>query len=164
VTTKQIAVQRLSLTTSASFEDVVANSRRRWGTPIWNAFRKDVASARTYAELERVIHAATGASAFMEFGRFDLGEIVRKDRGKDAPRSLRVLIGNPLIMKQMVESAPDAGSYAPVTILTDERSDGVHLSYDSMASLLAAYGSSGALNVAQDLDSKVRALLVAVAH
>jgi hypothetical protein len=51
------------------------------------------------------------------------------------------------------------GSYAPVTVLVDERADGVHLSYDRMASLLASYGNSDALNVARDLDAKVEDLL-----
>lgn len=51
----------------------------------------------------------------------------------------------------------------PVTILIDERSDGVRLSYDKMASFFASYGSEEALKVAQDLDSKVEALLTAVA-
>ncbi len=99
----------------------------------------------------------------MEFIRFNLGEILRKERGEEAPQSLRLLIGNPLIMKQMIEHAPDAGSYAPVTILIDERADGVHLSYDKMASLLAPYGSVEAMKVAQELDSKVEALLTAAA-
>ena len=66
-------------------------------------------------------------------------------------------------MKQMIEPVPDAGSYAPVTVLIDERADGVHLSYDKMASLLAPYGSAEALKVAQALDSKVEALLTAAA-
>lgn len=66
-------------------------------------------------------------------------------------------------MKQMIEHAPDAGSYAPVTILIDERADGVHLSYDKIASLLAPYGSAEVMKVAQDLDSKVEALLTAAA-
>jgi hypothetical protein len=44
----------------------------------------------------------------MQFMRLDLGEIVRKERGENAPRSLRYLIGNPLIMKQMLERSPDA--------------------------------------------------------
>jgi hypothetical protein len=52
-----------------------------------------------------------------------------------------------------------AGSYAPVTILIDERPDGVHLSYDRMASFLAPYENSEALKVAKDLDAKVEALL-----
>jgi hypothetical protein len=39
------------------------------------------------------------------------------------------------------------------------RDDGVHLSYDSMASLLAPYGSEAALRVARDLDAKVERLI-----
>jgi len=98
----------------------------------------------------------------MEVARFDLGEILRKERAA-APRSLRLVAGNPLIMKQMVEHVPDASSYAPVTILIDERPDGVHLSYDRMASLLVSYGSAEALQVARDLDSKVENLLTTAA-
>ena len=37
--------------------------------------------------------------------------------------------------------------------------DGVHLSYDRMASLLAPYGNTEALKVARDLDAKVENLL-----
>ena len=62
-------------------------------------------------------------------------------------------------MKEMAKHVPDAGSYAPVTVLVDERADGVHLSYDKMASLLAPYGNRDALDVARDLDSKVEDLL-----
>jgi hypothetical protein len=60
-------------------------------------------------------------------------------------------------MKEMARTVPDAASYAPVTILVAERADGVHLSYDSMASLIAPYGSQAALAVARDLDAKRRA-------
>jgi hypothetical protein len=76
---------------------------------------------------------------------------------------MRFLIGNALIMKKMVEHVPDAGSYAPVTILVDERADGVHLSYDTMASFLETYGNAEALKVARELDAKVEELLTAAA-
>jgi uncharacterized protein (DUF302 family) len=72
-------------------------------------------------------------------------------------------VGNPLIMKQMLEHVPDTGSYAPVTILIDERPDGVHLSYDRVASFLSTYQNEQALKVAKDLDSKVEALLTTAA-
>jgi len=62
-------------------------------------------------------------------------------------------------MKEMTKHVPDAGAYAPVTILVDERPDGVHLSYDKMASILSPYGNSDALTVARDLDSKIQNLL-----
>jgi len=99
----------------------------------------------------------------MEFIRFDLGAILRKEHGDAAPKVLRLVVGNPLIMKKIVEVVPDAGSYAPVTILIDERHDGVHLSYDRMVSFLAPYANSKALAVAADLDTKVETLLTSAA-
>ena len=62
-------------------------------------------------------------------------------------------------MKEMVKHVPDAGFYAPVTILVDERPDGVHVSYDKMESYLLTDGSREALTVARDLDAKIRTLL-----
>ena len=99
----------------------------------------------------------------MMFMELDPGAILRKETGLDTPKIVRFVIGNPLIMKEMAKHVPDAGSYAPVTILVDERRDGVHLSYDKMASLLAPYKNQDALAVAQDLDSKIEALLIAAA-
>ena len=66
-------------------------------------------------------------------------------------------------MKEMAKHVPDAGSYAPVTILVDERTEGVHLSYDRMASFLEPYANVDAMKVARDLDAKVEALLAAAA-
>jgi len=99
----------------------------------------------------------------MFFAEFDHGAVVRKGTGRATPRMIRFVIGNPLIMREMAKHVPDAGSYAPVTVLIDERSDGVYLSYDRMASLLAPYNNSEALKVARDLDEKVEALLSAAA-
>jgi uncharacterized protein (DUF302 family) len=76
---------------------------------------------------------------------------------------VRLVVGNPLIMQEMAKHVPDAGSYAPVTVLVDERSDGVHLSYDRMASFLAPYENFDALAVARNLDKKVEALLLEAA-
>lgn len=107
------------------------------------------AAARTFAELETAVQKALGRTGLMMFMKLDLGAILRKETGLDTPKIIRFLIGNPLIMKEMAKHVPDAGSYAPVTILVDERSDGVHLSYDGMASFLAAYGNPNALAVAR---------------
>jgi len=95
----------------------------------------------------------------MLFIEFDHGMIVRKGTERHSARIIRLVIGNPLIMKEMAKHVPDAGAYAPVTVLVDERADGIHVSYDRMASLLASYGSNDALNVARDLDAKVEDLL-----
>ena len=95
----------------------------------------------------------------MMFTKLDLGAILRKETGLDTPKIIRFDIGNPLIMKEMLKHVPETGSYAPVTVLVDEKPDGVHLSYDKMASLLAIYRNSDALAVALDLDSKIENLL-----
>lgn len=100
----------------------------------------------------------------MEFIRFDLGAILRKESGQAGPKNVRIVIGNPLVMKGMAKHVPETGSYAPVSVLIGERADGVHLSYDRMASLLAPYGNAKALEVARDLDVKIEKLLKEAAH
>jgi len=85
----------------------------------------------------------------MLFAEFDHGAIVRSGTNRGTPRMIRFVIGNPLIMREMAKHVPDAGSYAPVTVLVDERADGVHLSYDRMTSFLAPYNNPEALKVAR---------------
>src|ERR1700722_8657999 len=160
---KQISVERFSITSAKPFSDVVRTLEASVGHPNMNTFVSDIASAKSFNDLEKVVNTVTGATGLMQFMKFDLGEIVRKEQGDSAPHSLRYLIGNPLIMKQMLERAPDAGSYAPVTVLVDERPDGVRLSYDRMVSFLAPYGDDEALRVARDLDAKIEALLTKAA-
>src|SRR5260370_42603027 len=113
-------------------------------------FARATQSARTFAELEDVVRNGLGKTELMIFMKLDLGAILRKESGLDTPKIVRLVIGNPLIMKEMAKRVPDAGSYAPVTILLDERADGVHISYDRMASLLAPYGNRHALRLARD--------------
>jgi uncharacterized protein (DUF302 family) len=113
----------------------------------------------TFAELENVVRRDLGKTGLMLFMELDHGAVLRKETGLDTPKIVRFVIGNPLVMKEMAKHVPDAGSYAPVTVLVDERTDGVHLSYDKMASFLAPYGNADALAVARDLDSKVENLL-----
>ena len=156
-------MQRFSVISSRPFEDVVTAFSAAIGHPNMSGFLTVLGSTKSYAEMEGVIRKALGKSGFMEFARFDLGAILRKEHGQATPKIVRFVVGNPLVMKEMVRHVPDAGSYAPVTVLIDERSDGVHLSYDTMAGFLASYGNAAALQVAQDLDNKVEKLLRDVA-
>jgi len=155
----RVEVERFSLTSSRSVDEVLASINDAVGHPEMAEFWSSTQQARTVGELESSIQKALGRTGLMSFVQFDHGAIVRKATGRDKPRMVRLVIGNPLIMKEMARHVPDAGSYAPVTVLVDERPDGVHLSYDRMSSLLAPYGSPDALQVAQDLDNKVEDLL-----
>jgi len=154
-----VHVRRFSVISSLPFAEVVQRLTATIGHPDIKAFHRALSAARTFSDLEAVVQAVTGSSGLMEFIRFDAGEVLRRRRGGETPRILRLIVGNPLIMREMVKSVPDAASYAPVTILVTERTDGIHLSYDSMASLIAPYGDQSALKVARDLDEKILALL-----
>jgi uncharacterized protein (DUF302 family) len=159
MSTIEVSVRRFSLVSTRPFEEVVTSLTATIGRPDMNAFHRALTAATTVADLAEVVQKAIGSSDLMEFARFDAGEVLRKEGNGHAPKILRLVVGNPLIMKEMAKAVPDAASYAPTTILVDQRADGVHLSYDSMASLIAPYGSQAALAVARDLDAKIECLL-----
>ena len=156
---KKIAIERLSLTTSKRFDEVIAGVNAAIGHPDMAEFGRSTHEARSFAELKSAVEKGLSKAGLMLFMQLDQGAVLQKETGQDTPRIIRFLIGNPLIMKEMAKHVPDAGSYAPVTVLVDERADGVHLSYDRMASFLAPYGNRDALQVAQNLDKKIEDLL-----
>ena len=159
VSTRRISVERVTVLSRKSFQEVLSKFDTAVGHPDIQEFWKRVGAAKTKSEMETIVQSALGPSGFMEFARFDHGGIVHKGETGGHLKVFRLVIGNPLIMREMVKHVPDAGSYAPVTILINQRSDGVHLSYDRMASFLAPYENAEALKVAKDLDAKVEALL-----
>jgi uncharacterized protein (DUF302 family) len=159
MTIRKVEIDRLTVTSSKSFEAVLAAFKAAIGRADMVEFANAIRDTQTFAELEKTVHQSLGDTGLMMFMEFDQGAILRKQTGLDKPKIVRFVIGNPLIMKEMAMHVPDAGSYAPVTILVDERPDGVHLTYDKMASLLAPYRNMEALAVARNLDSKIETLL-----
>jgi uncharacterized protein (DUF302 family) len=159
MTIAKVEVERFSLTSSRPFDAVVAAFKSAVGQPDMVGFFKETRATNSFADLERVVQRGLGRTDLMLFAEFDLGDILRRETGSKTPRIMRFVVGNPLIMKEMVKHVPDAGSYAPVTVLIDERPDGVHVSYDKMESCLLPYGNSAALAVARDLDAKITTLL-----
>ena len=155
----KVEMERFTVISVKPFDDVIAAMKTSVGNPNMAEFGKAVQEAESAAELDAVVRRVLGRSGLMLFIEFDHGLIVRKGTERHSARIIRLVMGNPLIMKEMAKHVPDAGAYAPVTVLVDERADGVHLSYDRMASLLASYGNNDALNVARDLDAKVEDLL-----
>jgi uncharacterized protein (DUF302 family) len=159
MTIAKIEVERFSLTSSRPFDAVVATFKSAIGQPDMVEFFRETRATNSFTDLERVVRRGLGRTDLMLFMEFDLGDILRREAGSDTPRIMRFVVGNPLIMKEMVKHVCDAGSYAPVTILIDERADGVHVSYDKMESYLLHYGNPEALAVARALDTKVTTLL-----
>jgi hypothetical protein len=112
-TIKRVEIERLSVTSSKPFEVVVAALKAAVGHLDMVEFVKTTQRAQTFAELERVVQRGLGRTVLMMFMELDYGAILRKETGLDTPESMRFVIGNPLIMKEMAKPVPDAGSYAP---------------------------------------------------
>jgi uncharacterized protein (DUF302 family) len=157
---RKVEMERFTVISPKPFDDVVASVKAAIGHPNMAELWQRTQHATNAAELEAAIQPILGETGLMQFVEFDHGMIVRKGTERHTSKIIRLVIGNPLIMKEMARHVPDAGSYAPVTVLVDERADGVHISYDRMASLLAPYGNSDALSVAHGLDAKVEDLLL----
>ena len=162
-TIRKVEIERLSVRSSKPFDAVVATLKAGVGRLDLVEFAKASKSAGNFSELEKVIGRDMGPTGLMLFIELDHGAVLRKETGLDKPKMVRLVIGNPLIMKEMAKHVPDAGSYAPVTVLVDERPDGVHLSYERMASLLKPYANAKALKIARELDVKIEALLASSA-
>src|SRR5260370_2940922 len=146
---RKIEVERFRLHSSKPFDQVVAALNSAVGHADMAEFWKSTHRAQSDAELQNTIENGLGRTGLMLFVEFDHGAVVRSGTGRATPKMIRFVIGNPLIMRQMVQHVPDAGSNAPVTILIDERPDGVHLSYDRMASFLSPYETAAPPNLAR---------------
>jgi hypothetical protein len=115
MSTRRINVERVSITSRKSLQDVLSKFDAAVGHPNIEEFWKRVAAAKTRSEMETVVQSALGSSGFMEFARFDHGGVVHKGESGDYPKIFRLVIGNPLIMREMVKHVADAGSCtAPV--------------------------------------------------
>jgi hypothetical protein len=160
MTITKIPTERFSVVSTKSFADVVASVEAAVGHPNLGQLFQAITTAKTYPEVEEMVAKVTGPTNLMEFTRFDMGAVINK--GKPAPhsKSIRFLIGNPVTMRKMAEHVADAASYAPITVLVDERPDGVHLSYDRISTSLAPYANAAASAVATELDRNVETILI----
>jgi uncharacterized protein (DUF302 family) len=164
VTKKQLSVERVCYVSRKPLHEILKVLDASVGHPNMSELWQKLFNASVGGEVDEIMRSVVGSSGLIEFLRFNHGDIVHKGKTGGAPGNVRLVVGNPSIMRRMVEHVPDAGSYAPVTILVDERADGIHLSYDRMASFLKPYGNEHALQVAGELDEKVETLLASAAR
>ena len=164
LTTKQINVKRVCFVSQKPFREILEAIAGAVGHPKMDELWKKIFKARTVDEVDEIMRKVVGPSGLIEFLRFDHGGIIHKGKAGNAHGMLRLVVGNPSIMRRMAERVPDTGAYAPVTILIDERPDGTHLSYDRMTSFLETYGNGEVLVIAKELDAKVETLLASAAN
>lgn len=98
---RKVNIERLSVMSSKPFEEVVAALKAAVGHPDILKFVAAIREARTFAELESTVRKGLGRTGLMMFMELDHGAILRKETGLNALKSVRFLIGNPLLMKEM---------------------------------------------------------------
>ena len=131
--------------------------------PDVEALFSKLAASTSYEQFSSLVEEAQGSAGLMRFLQLDLDSALTLD--PQAPdwtgrRLVRLIAGNPVTMGQMTRHVADAGSYAPVTILIQERPDGgTRVAYDSVVSAIAPYHDPAASQVAEQLDTEVLGLL-----
>ena len=156
---RRVEIERFSVTTSERFDEVLRRVESSIAHPDAIAVQTDLRRARSFSEVEHIVRIANGPYPLMEFIRFDLGDVLRTRPETRDRKAVRLVIGNPVILQEMATHVPDTVSYIPISIMIDERSDGVHLSYDRLSSLLAPYGNDEATSVARTVDLAIENLL-----
>ncbi len=124
----KVEMERFTVISVNPFDDIVAAVKTSVGNPNMAEFGKAVQEAESAAELDDVVRRVLGPTGLMLFVEFDHGMIVRKGTERHSARIIRLVMGNPLIMKEMAKHVPDAGSVCSGNrpCLFDERADGVH--------------------------------------
>ena len=123
-----------------------------------------LAASTSYEQFSSLVRQAQGSAGLMRFLQLDLDTALALDpqaSDQAGRRLVRLIAGNPVTMGQMTRHVPDAGSYAPVTILIEEttgRRNPGRLRHASPAQI-APYHDAAASQVAERLDTEVLGLL-----
>jgi hypothetical protein len=158
-----VRVRRHVFTTERPFTEIMDGIYGGVSQPDIGSLFRQLAASTSYEQFTSLVRQAQGSAGLMRFLELELDRALALDpqAQSSAGRGLvRLIAGNPVTMGEMTRHVPDAGSYAPVTILVQELpGGGTRLAYDSVASAIAIYDDPAATQVAENLDTEVLALL-----
>ncbi|KKC01913.1 DUF302 domain-containing protein [Mycobacterium nebraskense] len=106
------------------------------------------------------VESHVGPSGFMLFGIVDHGTWITK-AGIDR-KTIRVILGNPLIAITMLRHDVTAGLFVPVELLLADEGAGSSLTYVKPSSLMVVEPNPELLSAAEQLDAKLAALAAKV--
>ena len=159
----EVQVRRHVFTSERPFAEIMDGIYGGVSQPDLGSLFRQLASSTSHEQFTSLVRQAQGSVGLMRFLELKLDRALALDPQalSSAGRSLvRLIAGNPVTMGEMTRHVPDAGSYAPVTILVQELpGGGTRLAYDSVASAIAIYDDTAATQVAENLDTEVLALL-----
>jgi hypothetical protein len=159
----QVLVRRHIIDSELPFSSVLEGIYAGISQPDITALYSRLAASTSYKQFSALVQQAQGSAGLIRFLQLDLDAALTLDpeaKGRDGRRLVRLIAGNPVTMGELTRHVPDAGSYAPVTILIQELPGGrARVAYDTVASAIAPYNETAAAQVAQRLDAAVLGLL-----
>ena len=158
-----VLVRRHVFDSERPFPDVLDAIFGGISQPDIEALFGELARSTSYEQFSSLVRQAQGSAGLIRFMELDLDRALTLDpqaRDRAGRRLVRLIAGNPVTMGEMTRHVADAGSYAPVTILVEEKpGGGTRVAYDTVASAIAPYRDAAASQVAQGLDAEVLELL-----
>ena len=151
--------ERMTITTSRSFDDVLARLRERLGIARIEQYPAAIHHAgSSQANFESVVRSQLGPSGFMLFCEIDHSQWLPAYGVRR--RVLRLIFGNPLIAITMMRDDVTVGLFAPVEalLIEHEGAKGCTVVY-VLPSTLIASSNPVLLPAARDLDNKVDDLI-----
>lgn len=159
----EVLVRRHAFDSERPFSSVLEGIFGGISQPDISLLFSKLAASTSYEQFSSLVRAAQGSAGLMRFLQLDLDAALTLDpqaRDRAGRRLVRLIAGNPVTMGEMTRHVPDAGTYAPVTILLQETPDGgTRVAYDTVASAIAPYHDAAASQVAERLDAEVLDLL-----
>lgn len=121
---REVEIHRHVFDTERSFSDVLDGIFGGISQPDVESLFREIAASTSYDQIRSVVEKAQGSAGLMVFLRLDLDNALAPD--PEAPdwkgrRLVRLIAGNPVTMGQMARHVADVGSYAPITLLIEER-------------------------------------------
>jgi len=158
-----VLIRRHVFDSERPFPDVLGAIFGGISQPDIEALFGKVATSTSYEQFSSIVRHAQGSAGLIRFMELDLDRAFTLDpqaRDRAGCRLVRLIAGNPVTMGEMTRHVADAGSYAPVTILVEEKTvGGTRVAYDTVASAIAPYLDAAASQVARRLDAEVLELL-----
>src|SRR5215467_7360922 len=94
----KVEVERFSLTSSKSFDAVVAALKSAVGQPNMVEFFKETRATKSFPDLQRVVHASLGRTDLFLFEESDLTDMQPRSTDDNLPRPPRDSVPNPVYM------------------------------------------------------------------
>ena len=158
--TSPVQISHATVVVAVEFEKFIATFESllgRYDPTVAVQIRTDPQAA------DRMLQAMEGEQNLMIFWKLNHGglfSLIGQSR-----KALRYTIGNPRIALQMTQHDVGAALYVPLNILIIENDGGsVRVEYDLPSSQLSQFGNADVLQIATQLDHKIKRLLDATAQ